>query len=519
MAEALVSFIPTLLELLIIAAIVSVFTQKYAKLPYTVALLLTGLLAAAMGLVPRILLEKDLLFALFLPPLIFEATLNTSLSHFKENFRPILIYSVFGVFLSSFIVGFLVHKILGVPLFAAMIFGSLISATDPVAVISLFKQVRVPQRLSVIMEGESILNDGTSIVIFTLFLAIMKTGEFSFLGSVFSFFKVTLGGVAVGVAIGYLASEIFKRTDDHLIETVLSVILAYGSFFVAETLGFSGIVAVALTGLLVGNPKGEYHFSPQTKTFLLPFWEFLAFIINSLIFLIIGGNINFSLFAERAWLILVTIGVVVLARAAVVYGLGNALNTRKPEGAIPFSWQHVIFWGGLRGAIPLALVLSLPDTFAFKDLFFHVTLGVVFFTIVVCGTTIKPLIDFLRIVKKSEIRERYLNAMAVISASARALRAVRRMKLRGELHEKTYKRVNAYIEKRNEKAKAESDRLISGNRELLDYEARRGIKKALVELKSGLMDANRQGLLSEGGLDQEISRIETELSKAPGKKS
>jgi CPA1 family monovalent cation:H+ antiporter len=395
--------------LLTIAAGVALIIRRI-RFPYTVALVLVG---AALSLVPNFLpfdVSSDVILAILVPPLLFEATLHIKWKFMRKDLGIILALALVGTLLGTFIVGEIITWVLDVPLLAALTFGALISATDPVAVIAFFRSLGVSKRLSLLVEGESLFNDGAAIVVFNLMVALAIAGPDTFsLGSaIIEFLRVSLGGLAVGLILGYIVSYIIlKNLDDHLIETTTTVALAFGAYVIAEELHVSGILAVVAAGLMVGN-IGLQNTSPTTRLTLENFWEFSAFVVNSMIFLLIGFELEIDQLTPYLFPIIVAVLAVLLARAIIVYtmtGIHNVLTPRPRD--IPNSYRHVMFWGGLRGAISLALALTITGD-VFGDEFANeiriMTFGVVLFTLVVQGTTIEKLINHLKLAVKPQQR-------------------------------------------------------------------------------------------------------------------
>lgn len=391
-----------LVFLLAIGALVAVVSRRI-RVPYTVALVLAGLVLSFFPNPFIIDVGGDLILAILVPPLLFEATLQIKWQRFRKDIVPILLLAVVGTLLGTIIVGEIVTWVLDVPLLAAFAFGALISATDPVAVISFFRSLGVSKRLGLLVEGESLLNDGVAIVLFSMAIGFAAAGidpttqGFSILREgLVEFARVSLGGLTVGFVLGYAVSYgILKNVDDHLIETTTTFALALGSYVIAETFHVSGILAVVAAGLMVGN-IGMQNTSPTTRLTIDNFWEFLAFVANSLVFLFIGLEIEIT----RLWPGIVPIIVAVLAvlfsRAIVVYGISFVYSrfASLPQ-KIPMSYRHVMFWGGLRGAISLALALTLTGGVfgrEFAEELRVMTFGVVLFTLLVQGTTIEALI-------------------------------------------------------------------------------------------------------------------------------
>ncbi|HWT77331.1 MAG TPA: cation:proton antiporter, partial [Candidatus Methylomirabilis sp.] len=290
----------------------------------------------------------------------------------------------------------------------ALIFGALISATDPVSVVALFRKMGIPRRLGILVESESLLNDGTAIVLFNLILGFVLAGQFDTPTVVGGFIRVSAGGILVGLGLGWATSLIISRVDDYLIETTLTTVLAYGSYLVADQLGVSGVLAVVAAGLINGS-VGRSGMSPTTRIVVFNFWEFVAFLANSIVFLTIGLQVNpgslLHAWQPIAWAV---IGVL-FARVLVVFGLGTLSNalSRKAD-RLPTSWLQVASWGGLRGAIALALALSLPVALgADRELLQAMAFGVVLFSLLVQGTTMSPLIRRLGLIQRSETQMEY----------------------------------------------------------------------------------------------------------------
>lgn len=389
--------------LLTIAALVAILIRRI-RLPYTVALVLVGLILSFFPNFLRVDFSSDLILAVLVPPLLFEATFHLQWERLRHDLAPILMLALGGTLLGTLLVGFIVVEILDeVPLLAALAFGALISATDPVAVIAFFRSLGVSKRLSVLVEGESLFNDGVAIVLFNLALGAAAAGGSESIGlwpALLEFVQVAFGGLGIGLLLGYLVSYvILKNVDDHLIETATTVALTYGAYVVAEEFHLSGILAVVAAGLMVGN-IGSQNTSPTTKLTLENFWEFLAFAVNSLVFLAIGLEIQITQLRPYIIPIIVAVLAVLISRAIIIYSMTWVHSRFRPAYSIPTSYRHVMYWGGLRGAISLALALTLSgDVFgtAVAQELRVMTFGVVLFTLLVQGTTIERLIRRLRL--------------------------------------------------------------------------------------------------------------------------
>ncbi len=279
-----------------------------------------------------------------------------------------------------------------------MLFGALISPTDPVSVLAIMKKIKAPQRLRTILEAESLFNDGTGVVLFMVILTMIQNNEPINLGHALTqFLLVTGGGALVGGLCGYLIYRLIKSIDDPLLEVALSVVLVFGTPIIAEFLHCSGIIAIVAAGLMMGKDRLSCAPSKSRKT-LETFWEVIDFIMNSLVFLMIGIQLQVigkNDLLEFKGLILIGIAAVLISRIFIVYPTIYAYNQiLKPS--LPSAWNHILFWGGLRGTIPVILMLQLPE-FQYRTLFLSATFGIVLFSIIIQGLTIEPLIRKLKI--------------------------------------------------------------------------------------------------------------------------
>ncbi len=395
--------ITALIVLLLIASAVAMAT-KWVPVPYTVALVIVGLAISPFSFRPAVHISPDLIWLIFLPPLLFEASWNLKLDSLRANLIPILSLAFVGVGLSFGIIGLILHYAAGLGWSSSLLFGALISATDPVSVLALFKKLGAPLRLTIIVEAESLFNDGAAAVVFRILLGIV-IGAATFnskvplaVSSVAWFLLATIGGVLVGALIGFAASALTGRFDDHLLEVTLTTISAYGTFIVADALYVSPVIAVVVVGIVIGNYGRRRKMSLNTQVAVDSFWEYAAFVANSLVFLLIGLEIPLALLLQHWLLILWAILAMTVARAMSVYGLFPIIHrfTERVAGR----WQHIIFWGGLRGSLSIALALSLPATVPGRVELVAMTFGAVTFSLLLQGLTISPLMNRLRIERR-----------------------------------------------------------------------------------------------------------------------
>jgi CPA1 family monovalent cation:H+ antiporter len=491
--------------LLLIASVVAVLARRL-RIPYTVGLVLIGLALSLLSST-QITVSPQIILALLVPPLIFEAAFHLRWEDLRRDFWLILLFAVPGVILTTLFVGGVVAWGTGLSIQMALVLGALVSATDPVAVVSLFRRLGVPRRLQVLLEGESLFNDGTAIVMFNLMLAIVLAGRFSLASGVRDFLTVAGGGVLIGVALGALVSQMIARIRDPLVETTLTTVLAFGSYLVAEYFHVSGVLAVAAAGITNGN-AGPSGMSATTRLVVFNFWEYAAFIANSVVFLLIGLTFDLDVMVANWQAIIWAILAALAARAATIYGF--SLFRRE----IPGKWRHVLFWGGLRGAITLALALSLPETGPLapaRGSLQAMAFGVVLFTLLVQGSSTNWLIKRLKLIQRSQYQEEYELRHARFVAGRAAQDYVRRMAQRGLISEHTWQKLSPLLEQQNE-ALVDAIREVMVSDPAMEAEdldtARR---EALRAQRSALRGLLRDGVISESSYVLLLDEVDSAL--------
>lgn len=406
------------LTLVMIAAGITAIAKKL-KQPYPIALVIVGTI---IGLVNIPFLEplKDfitegevfnfVIITLFLPALLGEAALKLPYPHLKENKGPILVLAFGGTLLSFLIVGFSTIWFLGFSIPKAFVFAALMSATDPVSVISIFKSVGVNKRLATVIEGESLFNDGLAVVLFNIsafyLLTYLDLGAVGAGYGLWEFIKVISLGLIIGGALGYGFSKLTSYFDDYPLEIIFSIILFYSSFLLAEAVHASGVIAVVVAALILGNYGAKIGMSPTTKLNINNFWDVTALLANSVVFLMVGLEITKINISDKWGLIFLAILIVLVARSIAVYI--SLLFIKN----FPTNWKHVINWGGLKGSLSIALVLSLPHDFTGREEILIIAFSVVLFSLVFQGLSIKSLLSFLGINKKEEGVKQYEEIIA-----------------------------------------------------------------------------------------------------------
>jgi monovalent cation:H+ antiporter, CPA1 family len=383
------------LGLLLVATLVAIVARR-VSLPYTVGLILAGAALTFGRIDTGVTLTHDIIFDVILPPLLFEAALNIPWQELRRDMVPVLVLSIVGVAVSAIVVTAGMHMLLGWPLASALVFGVLIAATDPVAVIAMFKDTGLGGRLRLLVESESLFNDGVAAVLFGLALSWTDAKMGSSTDALWSLVIASGGGIAVGLAVGGVALLLAGRTGEHIVEAAVTAIAAYGSFLAAQYLDVSGVLATVSAGLLLGSvglrgSRARFGLSHQGRAFVLELWDFAAFIANSLVFLLIGLSAARMPFADLGLATLgIAIALVLLGRGATVYPL--CLLFSRSRWRVAVRDQHVLWWGGLRGALALALALALPTKLALRGDIIITTFAVVAFSVLVQGLSMKLLL-------------------------------------------------------------------------------------------------------------------------------
>jgi len=376
-----------LVILLLIAAALVALVASRLGLPLTPLLLIFGLVLDAIPGIPRFSISGHTILFVFLPPLLFEASFNLDLPLLWTSRRGVLVLAIPGVLLATGVAGTLIHLTTSLVWSEALLFGAIIAATDPVAVLATFRSLNADRRLSVLLEGESLLNDGIALVIVAALVEAVG-GDVQPVRIVWSFAFALIGGVVVGAVAGAVGHRLIGFASDHLTEMSLSIAIAYGSFLIGEALGVSAVFSTLSAAVVLGQleRKRANAFSEEFAHLLDDLWGLLAFLANATLFVLIGMGLRFGVLYHNLGDVLWGIVAALLGRAAVAYGLNRfGFPLTRAE-------RHVVFWGGLRGAVALAAVLSLAPEFPDRDTLLAMTFGVVIFTVLVQGLTIGPLV-------------------------------------------------------------------------------------------------------------------------------
>lgn len=376
-----------------LATVLGLVSKRARVVPYPIVLALAGVL---IGLLPGNQLPRiggDILLVAFIPGLVFEAALTLDLAELRRRLLPVGLLVTVGVALTVVLIGTLTHVLLGFSWAAGMLIGAILASTDPIAVVTFLRRISAPAGVTAILEGESLFNDGTGVAAFSAVLGTIVAGSPSVLDAALRFVELTVGGAAVGLAVGFAGLALLRFADEAPLEILATVVIAYGSYLVADIVHASGIVAVVVAGVVVavyGARLGRLH-GPQ----LLGFWNLLAFVLNAVLFILVGAALPATNLAPVAGLVIGAFAIMLVTRAVPVYGLLGLAALRAPR--IPWPWRHMTFWAGIRGALAVVLALSVAATPGIDGRVSLVAYGVVLLSLLVQGGLIVPVTRILRV--------------------------------------------------------------------------------------------------------------------------
>ncbi len=455
------------------------------NIPYTLLLLLVGLGLAVLD-VRLVNLSPELILFIFLPPLLFEAAWNIKWENLKRDWVPIVLYAIIGVVICVGGLFWGLVNVAGASLATALLVGASLSATDPVSVVALFRELGVNKRLTTLMEGESLFNDGVAVVAFNLLLGIaLGVEQFNLSVTIAQFLVFTGIGISIGALIGFGISFLTQRFDLPLVEQSLTLVSAYGTYIVAEELGGSGVIAVVTTALILGNFGSRIGMNPRTRLVVSEFWEFLAFFVNSIVFLLIGDQVRFSTLGNYTESIGIAIATMLLARLISVFGLSFFSNMITPDNEdVRWQEQTVLWWGGLRGSVSVALALSVPAALAEREEIIATVFGVMLFTLLVQGLTTKPLLEALNLLGDDQpLRQKYMQSVAQRVALNRVISRLKELMDRQEVDAEFGRYQLALVEGQLEKLQEKMRKMRATNPDLQAF-ASEQLKEELLAIES-----------------------------------
>ena len=507
---------------LVAVALLAIVARKI-RIPYPILLTVGGVVLALIPGLPTIHLKPKLVFDLFLPPLLYPAAIFTSWRDFRANLRSILPMAIVLVLVTMTVTAYLFHYLVGLPLAVGFVFGAIISPPDAVAALAVTQNLRVPRKIIVILEGESLVNDATSFISFRFAVAAVMTGTFSLAQASLQFLFVAAGGICVGVAVGWLIVQLQKRLDDPPVQTLFSLLTPYVAYFSGEKLHVSGILAVVIAGIYIGW-RAPRILSGRMRLTAFPVWEMVTFILNGILFMLIGLQLPQVVkvlapgtVTRVAWLAIVFVATLVLVRFLWVFGATYfpRLLSRTFRHKNPAPWQQtaLIAWTGMRGADSLAGALAIPlvlangQPFPGRDLILLMTFCVIFATLVLHGLTLAPLVCWLKIKddRTTEKEER----LARLKANEAALARLEELASLNRARPKTIERLRSEYEDRIRQLRSEApdeesvSRLFSEDFEELAREVLQTERDTVIELRN-----------EEAINDQALRRIQRDIDLA-----
>src|SRR6266850_3099027 len=376
-----------------LATVLGLVSRRARLLPYPVVLAAAGIAVGLLpgGQFPR--LGGNVILLAFVPGLVFEAALTLDLAELRRRMLPVSLLATVGVAMTVLLIGAVTHLLLGFTWASGFLLGAILAATDPIAVVTLLRRLKAPGGLAAILEGESLFNDGTGVAVFSAVLATILSGGSSFGDGTIRFLELMAGGTAIGLAVGFVGLTLLRFAEDAPLEILATLVIAYGSYLAADVVHASGIVAVVVAGIVVaryGAQLGRLH-GPQ----LLGFWSLLAFVLNAVLFILVGAALPAWRLVPVLGFVVVVFVIMLVTRAVPIYGLLGASALRPPP--IPWSWRHLTFWAGLRGALSVALALSVADLPGVDSRVSVIAYGVVLLSLLIQGGLVTPVTRLLRI--------------------------------------------------------------------------------------------------------------------------
>jgi CPA1 family monovalent cation:H+ antiporter len=505
------------LQLLVVAAAAGLASRRL-NVHYNIVLVLAGVGLGATGLLPAVRLDPTVILHVFLPILIFEAAIATDLGRLRRDLPPVLVLAVPGILIIVAVSGTVFHYGLGLGWTVALLLGAVLSATDTISTLSTFRKVRVPARLTTIVENESIFNDGTALVAYATILGILTEGKFRAVATGLQLLWVVGAGLVVGLAVGWIASQLLKRIEEHLMEIMVTVLVSYGSWLLAGGVQASSVIAVVTAGITVGT-VGWPGLTPAGKVAIRSVWEVAAFGVNSMVFLIIGLQMRpaalWAAWPAIAWGIVA----VMTGRALAVYG-GLGLVRLAGGRATPWSWQHLLAWANLKGSLAMILALGLPEDVPNRSLLVIVAFGCAIVTLTGLGLTLGPLARALGLSAPGEGELQVQEHQGRLLAARAAQAEVDRLQQLGLLPVGVFQRLRASYQGSVARSERQLRELLAAHpgeeRAQLQW-----VRRHLLTVEKGaLQGAVTSGILGEpvaAGLAEEVDRALSELDRVDGR--
>ncbi|MGK7955303.1 MAG: cation:proton antiporter [Crocosphaera sp.] len=493
------SLVETLIILLLVATAVALIT-RWLKIPYVIGLVLAGLAISKEALPESLGLNPEVILNLFLPILIFEAAINTDISRLRSTLKPILLLAGPGVVFSAAITASLIKFGLNFSWITACAVGVILTITDTVSVIAAFRTVTIPKRLSSLVEGESLFNDGIALVLLSLIRTLHIEGSFSVREGFEQILIACVGGSLLGLGLGYLCVGLFQQLDDELSNILLTVAVSLGTFQIGQSLDVSSAIAVMTAGLVIGN-LGFRQTSASARVTLLNFWEYAGFGVNTFLFLLVGIEIELFTLLTTLWATLLTILFYQIGRICTIYPFLFFLNFF--DRPFPLRWQHVLILGNVKGSLSMAMALTLPYTLPGRSEVITLVFSTVFVSLVGQGLSLPSLIKRLQLSKPSQTKEQMETLQLNLIASKAAQQELASLLNSGSLPKSLYKELFATYQVKIAVSEQElrnlyNSPLIDELEKVEENSYLDGLRRRLYLAEKGAVnDAARKGLLSE----------------------
>lgn len=520
-----------ILLLLLVGCLVALVARRF-QLPYTLALVVAGIVLGFVEIeeLEVFHLTSEVLFTFLLPALLFEAAFHLDFEDFKKNAVPILSLALGGIAVSAGLTGVLLWAALiptglapAVSLAVISLFAVVIAATDPISVLALFKSLGVQRRLYLLVEGESLLNDGVAVVLFVIVAAVfgVHVGHGAHVElhttldivryGLTTFVLMSGGGVLVGAATGLLLSTLMRQFDDHLVEITLTTVVAFGSFLLAEELGCSGVLSTVTAGVVTGSFGAKFGMSTRTRLAVEDFWEYAAFVANTIVFLLVGLVLHIEDLVADVGLVLVAFLATVLARAAAVYGTWPTLRGLGQD--LPWSWSHVLVWGGLRGSLSMVLVLGIDPSFAGRETLIHLVFGTVAASLFLQGLTVGPLLSRLGLSKGQDTGKLAMEGeRARVLGVAAAEQHLAELHVSGLLDRATRDRLTAWFQARRQHAEAALQQHLAGDATMADQRLAEALLQLLDHEREAVRHAARTDMVDATAADEALHELDCRMA-------
>ncbi|MFC4439974.1 MULTISPECIES: cation:proton antiporter [Natrialbaceae] len=516
-----------LVVVLLIAGTVGVALARTANIPYTIALLLVGFGASVFGIDHTIGLTEEIILLVVLPALLFQGGSNVDLRRLRENLLPVILLAGPGLLVSILLLGIAGRYAFGYPLLVSLLFAAMIMPTDAVSVVAVLEDVGAPKQLSTIIESESLLNDGVGVALFTTILAVVveafqreispaaftsATELIRDIGA--GLLAASVGGFLIGVTAGYVVYRAMVVADDAMLGVTLTVVLAYGSYFLADALGASGAIAAVVAGLLIGDRGETEALDPQTRITVATTWGAVAFLLDTLLFVLIGLETPIDAFVDNAELVLAAFVLVVLARFLVTYPLVTLANRWLSE-SVPWSSQHVIAWSGLHASIPIALVLGLPTDLpvALREELRVLVFGVAAFSLLVQGLTITSLLERTGIGRRAPADAVYRLLMTRLRGVDAAIESASQLRRDDALPEDLYVEFCATYGREKRRLEATVSALLERYPSVRRRTELAGERRVLESERAAMMDAIKSDAVDGTDADRLLETVDARLER------